>query len=420
LKNINILVVEDEIIIAMELESRLQEIGYGISGIAATGEEAIKKAAETKPDLVLMDIMLKGKMDGIQAAQRIESQFQLPVIFLTANTDPATIQRAKLSSPFGYLIKPFEEEAFKVTIEMALFKHHMETKLRQSESRLKTMLKSVGEAVIATDAQGQITFLNRSAEEITGWKEQFAKGEKKDTVFNIVSAKSDVSLKTGILSPFKEYTLLIGKDGDRVPIEHSSMPIVDDEGMVWGEITTFQDVSERLEIEKRIQHLATHDALTDLPNRYLFNDRLQHAVAKAKRDSLRLVVMFLDLDGFKTANDRFGHPTGDIILKQVGERIKAALREADTVARLGGDEFGIILENISQQENASVAAQKILDSFIPPFSVGDIEFSITASIGISCFPFDGSDGESLLSRADMAMYSAKNSGKNRFEFHSAA
>lgn len=415
--NINILIVEDESIIAMELDARLRELGYGVSDTASTGEEAIIKAGDTRPDLVLMDIMLKGNMDGIEAAHQIEARFHLPVIYLTANTDPVTIQRAKLSGPYGYLIKPFEEEALKITIEMALYKHSMETKLRQSESRLNTMLKSVSEAVIATDNEGCIIFLNRTAEEITGWEDHDARGVKKTAVFNLDPSSTANIDGLGILSPFKEYTILIGKHGVRIPIEFSSSPIVDDEAVTWGEITTFQDVSDRIKTEKRIKHLATHDALTDLPNRYLFNDRLKLAIAKAKREDKNVVVMFLDLDGFKTANDRFGHPTGDRMLKMVGSRMQSSLREVDTVARLGGDEFGIILEDASSRENAAIAARKILDAFVEPFIADGIEFEISASIGISIYPEDGLDRDELLKNSDEAMYRAKNAGKNRFEYY---
>lgn len=402
----------------MELESRLREIGYGISGLAATGEEAIARAEKTKPDLVLMDIMLKGDMDGIEAASQIESLYHLPVIYLTANTDPVTIQRAKLSSPFGYLIKPFEEEALKVTIEMALYKHQMETKLRQSESWLNTMLKSVSEAIIAADSHRRITFLNRAAEDITGWSEQNARGKMMSAVFNIDSYELLGLDRLDLLSPINEHAILVDKQGERIPIEYSSTPIEDDEGVVWGDITTFQDISERLETQKRIQHLATHDVLTELPNRYLFNDRLQQAIAKARREETHVVVMFLDLDGFKEANDKFGHPTGDRILKMVGSRMKSSLREMDTISRLGGDEFGIILENTNSREKAAIIAQKLLESFREPFRLQDLEFSVSASIGISLFPQDGRDGETLLNNADAAMYVGKNSGKNKFEFFS--
>lgn len=400
----------------MELESRLREIGYGISGLAATGEEAIARAEKTKPDLVLMDIMLKGDMDGIEAASQIESLYHLPVIYLTANTDPVTIQRAKLSSPFGYLIKPFEEEALKVTIEMALYKHQMETKLRQSESWLNTMLKSVNEAIIAADSHGRINFLNRAAEDITGWSEHTARGKLMTAVFNIDLYELHGFERLNLLSPINEHAILVDKQGNRIPIEYSSTPIEDDEGVVWGEITTFQDISERLETQKRIQHLATHDVLTELPNRYLFNDRLQQALAKAKREETHVVVMFLDLDGFKEANDKFGHPTGDRILKMVGSRMKSSLREVDTISRLGGDEFGIILENTDSREKAAIAAQKLLDSFREPFRLQELEFSVSASIGISLYPQDGIDGETLLNNADAAMYIGKNSGKNKYQF----
>ena len=188
MEDLKILVVEDETIIAMELEYRLKELGYQVPAIFASGEEAIASVPETNPDLILMDIMLKGEMDGIQTAEMIEQLFDLPVIYLTANTDPGTIQRAKITGPYGYLVKPFEEETFKITIEMALFKYNMEQQLKQRGNWLNTTLRSIGEGVVATDVDGKIKFMNRKAEELTGWTEAEAVGIPSEEVITLVGA----------------------------------------------------------------------------------------------------------------------------------------------------------------------------------------------------------------------------------------
>ena len=423
--NIKILIVEDESIIAMELKDRLNELGYTVLAVVSTGEDAIQEVADNLPDLVLMDIMLRGDMDGIEAAAEIESRFDLPVIYLTANTDPTTIERAKITGPYGYLVKPFEEETFKITIEMALYKYQMEQKLKERESWLNTTLKSIGEGIIATDKNGIVTFMNRVAEELTGWTEQEARGERGSAVFNAKYKMNDengekntgVRFQDGGLPSMSNYSILIAKDGVQIPVEHSTAPIKDDYGKSLGEIIIFQNVSERIRAEEQIRHLATHDTLTNLPNLHLFHDRLAHAITKAKRDKNIVALLYLDLDGFKQVNDNYGHPFGDVMLKLVGIRMSGHVRASDTVARLGGDEFAIVLENVNNAESAGIAAKKILKALSDPITFEGIENAISASIGIAIYPKDGEDNETLLKNADIGMYVAKKSGKNKFQYY---
>ena len=155
-----ILIVEDQVIVARDEQYTLEDLGYIVVGSSVTGEDAIAKAEEHQPDLVLMDIMLKGEMDGIEAAQQIRERFDIPVIFVTAYADRATLHRAKLIEPFGYILKPFEEADLRTNIEMALYKHEMEKRLKESERWLSATLRSIGDAVIATDAEGQVKFMN--------------------------------------------------------------------------------------------------------------------------------------------------------------------------------------------------------------------------------------------------------------------
>ncbi|MDD5434920.1 MAG: response regulator [Nitrospira sp.] len=169
--NERILIVEDEGIEALDLQHRLTSMGYTVPDIVFTGEEAVIKAGETHPDLILMDIMLQGEMDGVTAAGQIHARFDIPIIFLTAYADEGTLHRAKVTGPYGYLIKPFKEKELHISIDMALYKHTMEQKLKESEKWFVTTLSSIGDAVIAvTDKNGLITFMNPVAEGLTGWK----------------------------------------------------------------------------------------------------------------------------------------------------------------------------------------------------------------------------------------------------------
>jgi diguanylate cyclase (GGDEF)-like protein len=178
---------------------------------------------------------------------------------------------------------------------------------------------------------------------------------------------------------------------------------------------------ERKRMEERLQFMATHDTLTGLPNRQLFHDRLTHAIEMARRLQARksekweLAVMLLDLDNFKAANDTYGHPQGDLLLQAVTEQLRNYVRESDTVARMGGDEFTLIFENVSGADDAEVLAKKVLSAFDRPFQLVGQAFKVTASLGISLYPRDGQDAETLLAHADIAMYQAKQT-KNTFKF----
>ena len=256
-----IMIVEDEGIVALSIQKKLENLGYEVPAIIADGEEAIEQAAKVRPHLTLMDIMLAGEMDGIEAAGRIGERFNIPVIYLTANSDEQTLQRAKITEPFGYLLKPFEERELHTTIEMALYKHQMETKLRESESWLATTLRSIGDAVIATDGQGQIKFMNPVAEAITGWSQTEALGQELGQVFNIINEQTRLPiaepvtkiLQESVITGLADHTALISKQGIEVPVEDSVAPIRDDAGNITGIVLVFHDVTERKKAQKALQ-----------------------------------------------------------------------------------------------------------------------------------------------------------------------
>ena len=186
MNNAKILVVEDEIIVAKSIQKRLESLGYSVPAAVASGEEAIQIAAEVQPDLVLMDIRLKGDMDGIEAAGHIQAGHDIPVVYLTAYADEETLERAKVTDPSGYLLKPFELNELRTTVEMALYKYQMQCKLRDNERWLAATLKSIGDGVITTDTSGYVTYMNPMAEALTGWKRQEALGKALIEVFVII------------------------------------------------------------------------------------------------------------------------------------------------------------------------------------------------------------------------------------------
>ncbi len=233
----SILVVEDEHIVARDIAARLQRRGYLVVGIASTAQEAIEGTGTHRPDLVLMDIMLKGDVDGIAAADQIRDLYDIPVVYLTAFADDQTLARAKVTDAFGYILKPFEERELTITIDMALYKHRMETRLRESERWLGTTLRSIGDGIIAADTTGAITFLNAVAEELTGWRTEEATRRQLSEVFH--TAFENVAGRAG--GP----TVLVSKDGKRIPIEESAAPIKDSRGQTKGIVVVFRDVTDQ-------------------------------------------------------------------------------------------------------------------------------------------------------------------------------
>ncbi|MCZ7357871.1 MAG: response regulator [Candidatus Methanoperedens sp.] len=255
-----ILVVEDEITIAEDIQRRLKKMGYTVPVIVSSGEEAIKKTRENNPDLVLMDIVIHGKMDGIEAAEQIRSHLDTPIVYLTAYADEKTLERAKLTEPFGYLIKPFRERELQITIEIALYKHYMEQKLKESERRLKesnqwlvAVIQSIGDSVIATDPEGTIRLMNPIAEALTGWKQEDASGKPLTTVFNIISEESDKQVENPVTKAIREdifygladHTVLITKEGMKIPVDIIGSTINDDKDNIIGIVLIFYDIIER-------------------------------------------------------------------------------------------------------------------------------------------------------------------------------
>ncbi|MBI5675929.1 MAG: PAS domain S-box protein [Nitrospirae bacterium] len=253
-----ILVVEDESIVAEDIKTSLEKMGYAVPAVVSTGAEAIQKASELNPDLVLMDIMLKDKMSGITAAGQIRSLFNIPVIYLTAYVDDDTLERAKLTEPFGYITKPFDDRELKGTIEIALYKSSIDRKSKESREWFLVTLRSIGDAVIATDTEGKVIFMNPVAMELTGWSEGEAIGMDVEEVFNIVNEATGEKLACparkvlthGKIEGRANHTILISRNGKKIHIDDSGAPIRDEDGGIAGVVMVFRDITERMNARK--------------------------------------------------------------------------------------------------------------------------------------------------------------------------
>lgn len=250
MKKLQVLVVEDESLVAKDIVNMVRGLGYSVPAVVSTGEEAIVVAEKTRPDIILMDIVLKGRIDGIEAAQHIWENYSLPVVYLTAYADEATLQRAKVTEPFGYILKPFDERELQTTIEMAFFKAQMEKKLRDRERWLSTILRSIGDGVVVTDQSDRVSFMNAVAEHLTGWTQS-------DILDKPVGGFLQIQGKPAPGEDPADVTvnesLLTTKDGASIPIEQSISPIHGEKMDIFGHIYIFRDIRRRKKAEEELR-----------------------------------------------------------------------------------------------------------------------------------------------------------------------
>ena len=296
-----------------------------------------------------------------------------------------------------------------------------EQALRMAKEHAEQLNRVVPSAIFTVDPQGKITSLNAKAVELTGYSSREVIG-RPCQVFNSGRCLKGCGLfNERVPKPVTSAEcVIVTKSGERRTVIKNAELLRDAQGNILGGIESFEDITERKRAEEYLQYLATHDSLTGLPNRALFYERLNHALRVARRKQSQVVVMFMDLDGFKQVNDTFGHEQGDLLLGQVANRLSEQVRETDLVARLSGDEFAFVFEDMEKPEFAALVARKILEAMSRPFVVVENEIKISASLGVSRGPADGEEAEQLLKNADAAMYRAKELGKNTYQFFSGA
>lgn len=301
--------------------------------------------------------------------------------------------------------------AFAARVSVAMLGAQEQQELRLME----VAMSNAANAMFISDSDGRVQWLNDALCRFSGYSVAEIMGSNPG-LFN--SGKHDNSfwreMWDTILSgkPWRGDIINRNKSGELYTVTQSISPLFNDKGKLTHFLAVQQDISEKRRLEEQIHYLAYHDTLTDLPNRMLFQDRVQQEISLAKRDKSQFAVLFIDLDGFKAVNDTRGHSAGDKLLKIIAGRLRSSVREGDTVARLGGDEFTILLRGMAQGEALERVLSKLIISVAQPCDLGEFTCSVTASIGISIYPGDASGVEKLLIRADEAMYQAKQAGKN--------
>jgi diguanylate cyclase (GGDEF)-like protein/PAS domain S-box-containing protein len=299
-----------------------------------------------------------------------------------------------------------------------------EDRLFHERERAEVTLKSIADAVITTDVEGKLVYLNPAAEKMSGWTNADAAGLPISQVFSVldpvtrqpVAQPVDAALYRNEVVRMAQSRILIHRDGTESAVEDSCAPIHDPAGKVIGAVLVFHDVSAMRAMSLRMTHVTQHDALTDLPNRVLLNDRLSQAIALALRNHKKAAVLLVDIDRFKHVNDTLGPIVGDHLLQEIAKRIRACMRDTDTVSRQGGDEFVLLLQEVSDTIGVARAATQLLTSIARPYFIDGHEVHITGSIGISVCPDDGEDADTIIKHADAAMYQAKMQGRNKYQF----
>ncbi len=308
---VKILVVEDEHIVAMDLQCRLSSLGYEVPETASSGEEAVEKAGRLRPDLILMDIFLGGDMDGIEAGGKIKELYNIPIIYITAYADANTLQRAKLTEPFGYILKPFEEREMLTNIEMALYKYRMDSRIKDSERWLATTLKSIGDGVIATDDRGEIKFMNPVAEALTGWMQGATIGRNLTEVFKIIVEDTRKPIEASVEGVLRgedveipPNVLLLARNGKETPVYCKATPIKDAEEHTTGVVVIFNDITERKRAEEALRgknrDLVIYNAITSAINRAGSMEEMLNEVLRGSMDLLEAdfgVLYLLEIEG---------------------------------------------------------------------------------------------------------------------------
>ena len=376
--------------------------------------------------MILVDLSVPD-VDGMDIVDQICGVApQIPIVILSSLEDEATAKAAMQRGAQDFLLKErLDEYVLPKTLAAVIDRAAISEALFDAQERAQVTLNSIGDAVISTNVDGHVSYLNAVAERLTGWPSAEAIGRPLEDVFRIIDSDTRATVPNPMTLATRENQtvglppacVLIRRDGVESAIEDSSAPIHDRRGRVKGAVMVFRDVSTARAMTLKMTYSAQHDSLTDLPNRALLYDRMSQAITMAQRHQTALAVLYLDLDRFKHINDSLGHMVGDRLLQSVALRLRECVRASDTVCRLGGDEFVVLLSEVAHAHDAAACADKLLQAIRAPYGMDEHELHVTASAGIVIYPGDGVEVEALLKNADSAMYEAKDRGRNNYQFY---
>jgi diguanylate cyclase (GGDEF)-like protein/PAS domain S-box-containing protein len=409
----------------------LAEASDRMSVELVTSLEAAVARLRATDDLrgVLLDLSLPEARNLSAIDALLKAAPHIAIMVLARAGDQLLARRAVDRGASDYIVTDHIDTWSLCTLIAMMFQRRaIQAQQYVDRARAEITLNAIGDGVLTTDVMGNVTYLNAEAETTTGWWRYDAFARPLEEVFDVMDVRTGhpapnpakLAIKKNSRVRLTGTYILVSREGDETAIEQSASPMYDQEGRVVGAVVVFRDVVVSRERSKQMLHLAEHDVLTDLPNRLLFNDRLARSIALARRYQRKLGVLFVDCDRFKQVNDTLGHDAGDQLLRSVARRLQASVRESDTVSRHGGDEFLVLLSEVEHTSDARSISEKIVAVAAAPHDVDGHEVSLTISVGISVYPDDGEDAQTLIRRADAAMYQAKASGRNQVCFWQAA
>ncbi len=427
-RNSNLLLIDDNPCHAEAFERALIGVPEGPSEFEWVRNLScgIERLAHKKAWAVFLNLFLPDSQ-GVNTLDRLRLVTSTtPIIVLGGLNDEDICKTAMLHGAHDYLLEGhLDSYLFARAVRNIIEREIAREELFIEKERSRVTLNSIGDAVLSTDLSCNVTYLNLAAEQMTGWSREEALGHQLRDVFQIVDGAThqpsanplELAIQQNRTVGLAANCILIRRDGYECAIEDSAAPIRDRNGEVIGAVIVFHDVSMARAMVLEMSYLAQHDILTNLPNRFLLNDRLAQAISIARRNQHQVAVLFLDLDGFKYINDSLGHVIGDRLLQSIAARILACVRKSDTVSRQGGDEFVILLPEVAHARDAGISAAKIITELKNSHRIGQYSLHVTGSIGISTYPDNGEDAETLIRNADTAMYHAKEHGHDNYQFY---
>jgi diguanylate cyclase (GGDEF)-like protein/PAS domain S-box-containing protein len=416
----NVLVVDDDEVIRLLLRQFLEGEGYSVVE-AVDGYQAMNCITQATFDLVILDIAMPG-MDGPHVCEQICKAIDNPppVLMITAFDGEESVDRSFRAGAIDYIRKPIRWTVLKNRIRYIIGSHRSKQELKTLTRNYEQILDAAPNGICGLDKEYKVSYINPAALGMLKYDHAEVIGQPYKTVFKLSKPGTDkfdldcCPFFTNDHNPkaihYDEMRLL-RKDGSSFSIDFRGTPILTDDKLD-GAVLVFQDITERQRAAELIRYMANHDSLTSLPNRNYFHKRLPQAIALAKRYERRMFLLFIDLDRFKPINDTYGHDVGDMVLVEVGNRLSSMLRSSDSMCRLGGDEFVILLESADSVSGAEFVARKAIDLVNKPITVKEHVCQVGASIGISICPDDSDEAKAMLRHADIAMYQAKEKGRN--------
>ncbi|HJV34325.1 putative bifunctional diguanylate cyclase/phosphodiesterase [Geomonas sp.] len=420
----HILIVDDDAFTRQVFGDALQRAGFQTTA-SHDGFSAIELASTSLFDVILLDAVMPG-MDGFQTCQRLRAlpnYEHTPILMVTRLEDTDSIDQAFRMGASDFINKPVSREILVQRMRYMLRASRTFREMGRAEDRIKVLREAVsclplGVGITITDTSGRIVYANAREAEMHGYAPGELLGMHASQLGPASRRKPMRPEDVDKMGLWERESLNVRKNGEQFPVRLSSISVTNSAGECLGVVTSCEDITNRRESERIIEQLAFYDTLTGLPNRATLLDRLRKVLAMCSREQRRFAVIFLDLDNFKDINDTLGHDCGDKLLAAVARRLVAETRRFDTVARIGGDEFVVVLNAATDPEEISLAAQRILCSLSQPVEVDGLQLHTNASLGISIYPDDGQDAESLLKCSDAAMYHAKGEGRGTYRFFS--